>query len=36
LNTDEIIETIAALSIIFSALLAYVANKRKWKIADWI
>ncbi len=30
------LEIIAALSFIFAAILAYVANKRKWKIADWL
>jgi hypothetical protein len=30
------LETIAAFSFILAAVLAYVANKRKWKIADWL
>jgi hypothetical protein len=29
------IETIAALSFILAAILAYVAHKRKWKIAEF-
>jgi hypothetical protein len=30
------IETIAALSFILAAVLAYVAHKRNWKIADFL
>ena len=30
------IETIFALGLIFAAVLAYVAHKKKWKIADYL
>lgn len=29
------VETIAALSFILAGILAYVAHKKKWKIADY-